>query len=315
MKTVACILTLTVLAGCSGDDAPSSVGELTSDRIELVADSTEPIVEILVDEGATVTAGQALLRQDPARATARLAAADAAVREADARLDEMVRGPREERIRALRAALDGANRERDFRSNELRRIRDIHTRGLASADALDAATAARDAANASFRQRQAELEELLTGTTAEELAQAEQAVARARAERDLAAIDLERLTLLAPQAGILDTRLYDIGERPAIGQPVLILLGGERPYARVYVPESLRSGVTPGTRARVRVDGVETPLDGIVRWISSDPAFTPYYALTEHDRGRLSYVAKIDLEAQASRLPDGVPVVAEFSID
>jgi len=49
-----------------------------------------------------------------------------------------------------------------------------------------------------------------------------------------------------------------------------------------------------------------------VRWIASDPAFTPYYALTERDRGRLSYVAKVDITEQYERLPDGVPVEVEF---
>ena len=52
--------------------------------------------------------------------------------------------------------------------------------------------------------------------------------------------------------------------------------------------------------------------EGRVRWIASDPAFTPYFALTERDRGRLSYVAKVDITEQRERLPDGVPVEVEF---
>ncbi len=53
-------------------------------------------------------------------------------------------------------------------------------------------------------------------------------------------------------------------------------------------------------------------MDGRVRWVASEPAFTPYYALTERDRGRLSYVAKVDLDQVRERLPDGVPVNVEF---
>ena len=70
--------------------------------------------------------------------------------------------------------------------------------------------------------------------------------------------------------------------------------------------------VTPGTPARVHVDGLDSPIDGSVRWISSDAAFTPYFALTEHDRGRLSFLAKVDMIDTGSRLPDGVPVEVEF---
>ena len=48
---------------------------------------------------------------------------------------------------------------------------------------------------------------------------------------------------------------------------------------------------------------------------ASDAAFTPYYALTERDRGRLSYEAKVDLTGDRERLPDGIPVEVEFLVD
>ena len=92
----------------------------------------------------------------------------------------------------------------------------------------------------------------------------------------------------------------------------MILLGGRQPYARVYVPEALRVHVRPGTAARIHVDGLEAPLNGRVRWVASEAAFTPYYALTERDRGRLSYAAKIDIVDERDRLPDGVPVEVEL---
>jgi HlyD family secretion protein len=93
---------------------------------------------------------------------------------------------------------------------------------------------------------------------------------------------------------------------------LVVLLAGEQPHARVYIPEPLRVRITPGTVARILVDGLDEPLDGRVRWVSSEAAFTPYFALTEHDRGRLSYAAKIDLEDFSRRLPDGVPVEVVF---
>lgn len=67
----------------------------------------------------------------------------------------------------------------------------------------------------------------------------------------------------------------------------------------------------PGDRIDVRIDGVEAPQEGRVRWVSSDATFTPYFALTEHDRSRLSYLAEIDLP-DASHLPSGVPLEADF---
>jgi len=306
----------TLLVGCAADeDTNRAVGELASDRIELSAEFNEAIVQIAAAEGDWVSAGDPLLRLDDARAQVRLADANAVYLQARARMDELIRGPRSEQITATRAMLEGAAQELQFRQSEANRVREVHSRGLAAADALDRAVAALDAAEASHKQRRAQLQELLAGTTVEELAQAEQQIAQAKAKLDAAAIDLEHHTIAAPVDGVVDSRLFETGERPGVGQPAIIMLGGIQPYARVYVPERLRVRIKAGTKATIYVDGLAEPIAGQVRWIASEAAFTPYFALTERDRGRLSYVAKVDIAEARERLPDGVPVEVEFLPD
>ncbi|MDH3339317.1 MAG: HlyD family efflux transporter periplasmic adaptor subunit [Gammaproteobacteria bacterium] len=302
-----------LLAACDdASDANRVVGELASDRIELTAEAAEPITEILVAEGETVTRGQVLLRQDAARAEARLAEAQAAVGQAQARLDELVRGPRSEQIAAARANVEGTKDELEFRRSEYERMQRIHAQKLASPDQLDQAEAALDAANANDKLRRAQLQELLSGTTVEELAQAENAVKQSAARRDQIRVDVSRHDITAPVDGIVDSRLFEPGERPNPGQVVMIMLPGEQVYARVYVPEHLRVKVAPGLAAKIYVDGLDQVLDGRVRWVASEAAFTPYYALTERDRGHLTYLAKVDISEQRDRLPDGVPVDVVF---
>ena len=315
-KILHAVIALMVLTACdSAEDAYRVVGELASDRIELTAESSEPVVEIAVREGMAVAAGQVLLRQDESRAVARLAEADALHLQQRARLDELVRGPRSEQIVAARANVEGATQELTFRRGELDRVSEIHEKGLASPDLLDRTKAALDAAEANLKLQRAQLSERLSGTTVEELTQAEQAVKQAAARRDAAAVDLDRHTIRAPVDGIVDSRNFELGERPAPGQPVVIVLAGTQPYARVYVPEVLRVRVQAGTAALIHVDGIDKPIEGRVRWVASEAAFTPYFALTEHDRGRLSYAAKIDIVEDRERLPDGVPVEVEFELD
>ena len=315
MRTVTVVCAAAGIAACSpANDEFHAVGELASERIEISAEFDEPIVKILVAEGEAIIAGQLLLEQDDRRARTRVAEAEAAYLQATAKLDELVRGPRSEHISAARANVEGANQDLEFRQNELTRIKEIHARGLASADALDAANAALDAAQATLKLRLAQLEELLAGTTVEELTQAEQVLKQAEARLDSSRLDLDRHRLRAPVDGVVDSRLFEVGERPTKGQPVLILLDAATPHARVYVSEAVRVHIRAGTRADVRVDGMEKPLHGQVRWVASEAAFTPYFALTEHDRGRLSYVAKIDLPEQPERLPDGVPVEVDFQV-
>jgi HlyD family secretion protein len=308
-------LSVLLLAACdNSDNLNIVVGELASDRIELIAEVNEPILEILVAEGEQVTAGQLILRQDDTRASARLREAEAAVGQAQARLDELVRGPRQEQIAQARANLAGANRDLEFRRTAFRRAKDLLEKELASPQTRDRAKAELDAAEANLALRRAQLQELLAGTTVEELAQAEQSLQQAQARRDSASLDVERHRLVAPVDGIFDSRLFEPGERPPAGQPVAVMLGGSQPYARIYVPERLRARVRPGTDARIAVDGTGAPLTGQVRWVAHEAAFTPYFALTERDRGRLTYLAKVDIEEQRERLPDGVPVEVELLV-
>jgi len=310
---VACAL---VLSACDSSlDENRIVGELASDRIELTAEAAEPVTEILVAEGEAVTAGQVLMRQDAARAEARLAESAAALGQAQARLDELVRGPRSEQIAAARANVGGAKDELEFRRSDFTRVQKIHAQKLASPELLDRAKAALDAAEANDELRRAQLQELLSGTTVEELAQAEQTVKQAAARRDLLRVDLARHETKAPVDGIVDSRLFELGERPAPGQPLMIMLPGNQPYARVYVPEHLRVQVSTGMAATIYVDGLDEAVAGNVRWVASEAAYTPYYALTERDRGHLTYLAKVDIAEERARLPDGIPVEVELRLD
>ncbi len=305
-----------LLGACGPNDEQNRVvGELASERIELTAEFNEPISSIVAAEGDLVAAGDVLIRLDDARSRTRLADASAAFLQASARMDELTRGPRSEMIKAAQANVEGATQEFDFRQAEAKRIREIHARGLAAADLLDRADAANDAALANLKLRLAQLEELLAGTTIEELAQAEQQVVQTSARRDAASIDVERHVIIAPTDGIIDSRLFEVGERPGVGQPVIVMLGGEQPYARVYVPEPLRVHIRTGTAAIIHVDGLDYGISGQVRWVASEAAFTPYFALTERDRGRLSYIAKVDISEPLDRLPDGIPVEVEFLLD
>jgi HlyD family secretion protein len=308
--SLACVLIISACDSSSNHDR--IVGELASDRIELTAENSEPVIEILVSEGEAVKANQVLMRQDTSRAKARLAESDAALAQAQARLDELVRGPRSEQISAARANMEGATDELAFRRADYTRTQEIFAKDLASPDLLDRAKAALDAAEANSKLRRAQLQELLSGTTIEELAQAEQILKQAAARRDLLAVDLSRHDIKAPVDGLIDSRLFELGERPVPGQAMLIMLPGQQPHARIYVPEHLRVQVKTGMPAMIHVDGLDAAIDGRVRWVASEAAFTPYFALTERDRGHLTYLAKVDIVEERERLPDGVPVEVDL---
>jgi HlyD family secretion protein len=300
---------LLAVAACSEPDEGRMVGTLERDRIELAVESNEPIVAIEVEDGQPVTAGTVILRQAPARLQGRLDQARAQRDQAAARLAELRRGPRPEDIERARAELAAVEAERRNAKANLDREQELFDRGLGQEQDLDLRRTRFEDAVARERASRQALERLLNGTTVEELDQAEAALEALEATVTLAALDLERATVTAPVDGLLDRVWFEVGERPAPGAAVAVILDASRPYARLYVPEHRRADIRPGTRLRVAVDGVPEPLEGTVRWVSADASFTPYFALTEHDRSRLAYLAEVELPG-ARELPSGVPLEA-----
>lgn len=299
------------LAGCEAPP-PMAVGQTAWDRVELISEAPEPITAIPVTEGDRVAAGDVLLRQDPERLAAQLTQAERTRDQAAARLAELRRGPRQERIREAQARLEGAESRLANANKQLDRIQDLLERGLSTPADEDNAVAERDSARSRVNEARAALEALLEGTTVEELQQAEAALAQAEARVHELQVVEDRLTVRAPRPGVVDALPFEIGERPPAGATVAVILVGDGPYARVYVPEPQRQALRPGDRVPVHVDGIEAPLEGRVRFVASDPAFTPFFALTEHDRSRLSYLAEIDLPDPGDKpLPAGIPVQVE----
>lgn len=306
-----CIL----LAGCGRDRDNELLGTLERDRIELVAEVSEPIVVIDVREGDRVSTGQVVLRQDRRAVDARLAAARATETQARHRLDELAAGPRREEILEAGAALDAARAQLLAAEQEFARVGALVAKQLLAAAELDRQRAARDAGAAGVRSAEARLRLLVQGTRAEQIEQARAALAAATARASELEVTADRLDVRAPVPGLLDSLPYERGERPPAGATVAVLLAEGAPWARIYIPEPQRAGVRIGTPATVRVDGVDREFRGRVRYVSSDAAFTPWYSLTQRERRRLAFLAEVELtDPEAVSLPVGVPAQVRLTV-
>lgn len=313
-STLALLTALLATSSC-GDPAPAPiVGTLERHRIEVAAPASEQILAVHVREGDRVEPGQLLAELDSGTQMAQREALAAQVQQARDRLGELQNGPRPEERQVAEARLSAVQADLTQAEREFARLSDLAGRGLVAASQLDQQLRARDGAAAAVRASQAELQLLRVGTRAEQLAQARSALAAAQAQLAQQAIVGSRLQLKSPLAGTVESIPYRQGERPPLGAPVLVLLAGGVPYARVYIPEPVRARVRAGDAVQVRIDGVADVQPGVVRYVAGEASFTPYFALTQRDRSRLVYVAEIDLPGSAARsLAAGVPLQVELA--
>ncbi|MDH3902706.1 MAG: HlyD family efflux transporter periplasmic adaptor subunit [Xanthomonadales bacterium] len=302
---------LLMLSACDQSEDTYMVGTLERDRVEVTVESNEPIIAIHVQDGQVLETGDLILEQDPARLERVLAQQTALRDQSAARLAELERGPRTETIREARAQLESARSSARNAATNLVRAQDMFERDLSDQSTLDFAITRSETTKSAEQAATESLNRLLNGTTVEELDQAIAALAAAEAGIERIQLDIERLRIYAPVNGMLDKRLYQLGERPHIGATIGVILDSSRTFARIYVPEAFRASVQPGKKMQVRIDGNEQTVTGTVRWVSADATFTPYFALTEHDRSRLSFLAEVDVP-DASALPSGVPLEVDF---
>lgn len=307
-----CGLLVLGLSACAAD-APQALGTLEYERIALPAPVAERIVAIEVREGERVEAGQLLLRLDDDGVGASTRALQAQAEGRRSALDELEAGPREEAIAQARARLVAVQAQAREAGAYYARLRPLGERQLVAAADVDRARAVAADAGAQVRAAQAALEELEHGTRVEQVEQGKAALRAAQAQAAAQEVVLDKLEVVAPRAGRVDALPYELGDQAPVGAPLAILLVGDAPHARVYVPEPIRASVKIGDAARVFVDGRGQSLEGRVRMIRSEPSFTPYYALVGEDAARLSYLAEIELtDKDAVDLPAGLPVRVEF---
>jgi HlyD family secretion protein len=299
------------LAACK-PDAPQALGTLEWDRVTLPAPVAEKIVRIDVREGQHVPAGAPLMQLELTRTQSQLAAVQAQARQSREMLAELEAGPRSEAIAQARASLAAAQAQATDARAYYRRLQPLGQQQLVAASEVDRARAAADNAAAQVRLAQAALLELERGTRREQIAQGQAALTAAEAQAATQSVTLDKLNVVAPRAGRVDSLPYKLGDQAPVGASLAILLVGDAPYARIYVPEPQRANVKVGDPVRIHVDGREQAYAGRVRMIRSEPTFTPYYALIGADAARLSYLAEVSLGKEAADLPAGFPVRAEF---
>jgi HlyD family secretion protein len=298
-----------LVASCARDGRVPAVGTIERHRFEIAAPAAEQILAMPVTEGQAVRKGELLAQLDGGALAASRDSLAAQASQLEHRLDELVHGARREELTQARAQLAAAQAQQVQARREYERLAELLGRGLVAQSQVDQQQQLRDSSAAAAAAAQAGLELLQEGTRSEQLEQARAALRAARAQLQQQDVLLARLQLVAPVDGVVEALPYRLGERPALGAPVVIMLAGGVPYARVYIPEPQRAPLHAGQTLQVRVDGIAQPFSGTLRYIAGEASFTPYFALTQRDRSRLAYLAEIDLREPAARdLPAGVPV-------
>jgi len=217
-------------------------------RTDVMSQATARIEQMLVREGDTVQAGQVLVRLRDDEASANLAAAQATVAEARARLRQLssVQAPvSEQQLAQARAAAMQAEQE-------LVRTQDLFKQGFVSQARLDEAQRLAQTARAAVLAATAQA--LGNQTGGAEAAAAQARLAQALASATAAASRLDNLSLRAPVAATVINRSADPGDTAQPGHVLLTLVSGAETRIETSVDEKNLKYIRLGQAARASAD-------------------------------------------------------------
>ncbi len=303
-----------VLAACSGrgNGAAELQGVVELHERQLGFDVQGRLAQLYVQRGQRVEAGQLLGALDDAlqRPLRDARAQDAEA--AQAQLDLLRSGTREEDVLATEAQLRGARAAETTSNEQLQRARRLRQTGVVPQAQLDDAEAQAARARSERESLEQRLAAQKNGARAPELRQAKARVDSARAALAAEEARLARSVLRAPAAGVVLDTTAEPGEVLAAGTPAVILGETRRPYLDVFVAQQDLAGVRVGAAATVRVDAARETFRGTVSDVARTTEFTPRYLFSPRERANLVVRVRIDVEDPREELHAGVPALARI---
>ena len=300
-------------AAADADRPVEATGTVEVVEVDVAAPVPARVVEVRAQEGDVVrrgdtlaTLGQPTLRSDIEARRARLAAAEAALR-------ELENGPRRPELERAAAELRAAEAEAVRTARDAERFAALERADAVSRQQSDAArTAATQAAGRRDALRES-LRLLQQGTRTERVQGARAEVANARAALGAAQATASDLVLLAPEPGTVLRRHAEPGEVLGAGEPALTVGVTSRPWVRVYVSQLVLPRLAVGQPAAGTLDGLpDRPVRGRIVQISDRAEYTPRVALTEDERADLMFAVKVEFDDTTGVLKAGLPVTVRL---
>jgi membrane fusion protein YbhG len=314
---------LTTGCGRSEQNAdPNSLfvsGRIDGDTVDISSKRDGKIVEIMVREGDTVTAGQVVARIWSPQDEAQVEAQRASVIQDQSKLDEAVAAAparvalAEANLASSQAELVRWQAELEQANLDAKRYPPLVQTGAVAEQlsdqqqtkvkiaeaSTDASRKQVQAAEASLAQAKAQLQQIDT---------ARANVAESQAELRRFVANVNDLTITAPIAGTILTRSAEPGRVVAAGQTILTMVDLQKLYLRGFIPEGNVGNIKVGQQAQVFLDS--NPKDAIqAEVIRIDPQvmFTPENTYFKDDRVKQVMGVKLGLKGAYGLAKPGMP--------
>jgi HlyD family secretion protein len=274
-----------------------SNGRIEADEIDIGTKFAGRIADLMVDEGAMVTAGQVVARMDTRDLQQSRQKASAQVTQAQRAIEE------------ARANIVQQSTLVTLATQQMERAQALLQNGWITRETFDQRQQILDAAKAALAASNARA------------AQAEQALEAAQHDVQLYQVNIADNTLVAPRDGRIQYRIANIGEVLPAGGKVLTMLDISYVYMDIYLPTQDVGRITVGSDARIVLDAYpDRPIPATVSFIATQAQFTPKTVETRSERDKLMFRVRVRIDPDllrrhAEAVRSGLPGLAYVRTD
>lgn len=260
-------------------------GVIEADDVHVGSKVGGRVLKVMAKEGQSVKGGDLLVLLEPYEIRASMSESRASLRQAEARLAELVAGYRREEIDQAKADWLAAKVQHENAEKSHKRMADLSERRLVANQEYDDAKAKAEEAEQRMKSAKERYDLFSRGARQEEIAQARAGVEMGRARVDLLKTQMDETIVRAPVDAVVEVLDLEPGDLVGAGKPVATLLRTNSLWVRAYLPEKRLGHVQPGLKVRVRVDSFpQKDFSGTVRRIHRQAEFTPRNVQTTEER-------------------------------
>lgn len=288
-------------------DELQATGTIEATQVELRAKVAGTLKGLTISAADTVEKDQlvaVIVRNDMVAQKERDALS---VAKAQAQLNDLTSGAREQEIMEARIAVDTAQVNYDKAQKDFDRATALYNeKVIANTEMERAETTLKQSRNA-LESAKIRLSLLLEGSRPEQIE-----AARAELERNIAVLKasealFEDTKITCPINGTVLTRNFEDGEVVQAGASVATIANLNDMWIKVYIPTDDLPKIKLGQQVKFTVSGSSEEHPGVIEEIASKGEYTPKTIQTKKERANIVYAVKIKFNNENNVLKPGMP--------
>jgi HlyD family secretion protein len=234
------------------------------------------------------------------------------VAKAQAQLDDLTSGAREQEIREAEIAVDRAQINYDQAAKDYDRASILFKQSaIPETDMEKVETAFKQSQN-SLESAMVRLNLLQAGSRTDQIEAARVELERSVAVLKAAEALTEDTKIICPIEGTVLTRNFENGEVIQAGASVATIANLNDMWIKVYIPTDDLPKIKLGQQVKFTVSGSDEEYSGMIEEIASSGEFTPKVIQTKKERTNIVYAVKIKINNENNVLKPGMPADVFF---